>query len=54
MLDLLDRLSPADRLQLLAFDAELRGLPRPFIAAIWAGVDAVRLVTLDRGRRMGY
>lgn len=36
MLDLLDRLSQADRLQLLAFDAELRRLPRPLIAAVWA------------------
>jgi hypothetical protein len=51
MPDLLDRLSPADRLQLLAFDAELRRLPRPFIEALWAGVDAVQPVRPDRGRR---
>ena len=40
-MDLLDRLSPADRLQLLPFDAKLRRLPRLLIAALWAGVDAL-------------
>jgi hypothetical protein len=34
MPDPLDRLSYADRLQLLAFDAELHRLPRPLIAAL--------------------
>jgi hypothetical protein len=35
------RLSLADRLRLLAFDAELRCLPRCFLDALWAGVDAL-------------
>jgi hypothetical protein len=35
------RLSIADRLRLLAFDSELRRLPRPLIDAIWAGIDAL-------------
>jgi hypothetical protein len=48
MFDLLLRLSPADRLELLAFDAELRRLPRPLIEAIWAGVDAVKHQRTDR------
>ncbi len=39
--DWLGRLSPADRLQLLAFDAEFRRLPRPLLDALWAGVDAL-------------
>jgi len=47
MLDLLDRLSSADRLRLLAFDAELRRLPRPLIAALWAGADALDLLLLS-------
>jgi hypothetical protein len=38
---LLARLSAADCLRLSAFDAELRAVPRPLIAAIWAGVDAL-------------
>jgi len=42
MLQLLDRLSPADRLRLLTFDAELRRLPRPLVNALWAGVDALK------------
>jgi len=37
----LARLSPTDRLRLLLFDAELRRLPRPFLDALWAGVDAL-------------
>ena len=37
----LHRLSHADRLRLLAFDAQLRQLPRPLLDALWAGVDAV-------------
>jgi hypothetical protein len=41
MLDLINRMSPRDRLHLLEFDAELRRQPRPLIAALWAGVDAV-------------
>jgi len=44
MLDLLDRLSAADRLQLPALDAELRRLPRPLLDALWAGVDALDAV----------
>jgi hypothetical protein len=39
--DALRRLTPAKRLELLAFDAELRRLPRPLIEAIWAGIDAL-------------
>jgi hypothetical protein len=35
------QLSPADRLRLLVFDAELRRVPRPLIDALWAGVDAL-------------
>jgi hypothetical protein len=42
MIELLTRLSTADRLELLAFDAELRRLPRPLIEALWAGVDALK------------
>src|SRR5688500_11261478 len=34
---------PAERLEVLAFDAELRRVPRPLIEALWAGVDALRL-----------
>ena len=33
----------ADWLRLLAFDAELRRPPRPLIAALWAGVDALEV-----------
>ena len=38
---LIAQLSFADRIRLLALDAELCRLPRPFIDALWAGVDAV-------------
>jgi hypothetical protein len=39
----LDGFEPlVDRLALVAFDAELRRLPRPLVEAIWAGVDALR------------
>jgi hypothetical protein len=41
MLQLLDRLSPADHLQLVAFDAQLRRLPRPFLNALWEALDAL-------------
>ena len=50
MLGLLDRLSPADCLQLLAFEAELRRLPRPFLDALWAGVDALEREGSARSR----
>lgn len=41
LLECLARLRPADLLRSVAFDAELRGLPRPFVDAIRAGVDAL-------------
>jgi hypothetical protein len=37
----LARLSPADRLRLLAFDCELRRLLRPLISALWEALDAL-------------
>ena len=49
----LAQLSPEDRLELLAFDCELRRVPRPLIDAIWAGVDALRIRSVGdlRGRQ---
>jgi hypothetical protein len=43
------RLSAADRLRLLALDAELRHVPRPLIDAIWAGVDALEGSRVSQG-----
>ena len=48
--DWLARLSPADRLRLLIFDAELRRVPRPLISALWAGLDALER---DKGSQVG-
>jgi len=39
------RLSVPDALRLLIFDAELRRVPRSFIDALWAGVDALESST---------
>jgi hypothetical protein len=36
-------LPPADRLELVAFDLELRRSPMALIAAVWAGRDALAL-----------
>jgi hypothetical protein len=33
--------SLSDRLQLLAFEAELAHLPRPLIAALWEAIDGL-------------
>ena len=41
LFNLLERLSPTDRLRLLAFDAEFRRGPRALVSALWAGVDAL-------------
>jgi hypothetical protein len=38
---LLARLSPADRLRLVIFDAELRRLPRPLLDALWLALDCL-------------
>lgn len=35
------RLSVPDGLRLLIFDCQLRSVPEAFIAALWAGVDAL-------------
>ena len=43
---------PPDRLRLLAFDAELRRLPRPFLDALWAGVDALESSSGSSGEGM--
>jgi hypothetical protein len=34
-------LAPPIPLRLLAFEADLRRLPRPFLDPLWAGVDAL-------------
>ena len=51
--EVLSRLSAADRLRLLAFDAELRGLPQPFLEALWAGVDALESRQRPTANRRG-
>jgi hypothetical protein len=41
MLHLLSRLSAIDRLRLLAFDCELRWVPRPLVSVFWEALDAL-------------
>jgi hypothetical protein len=43
------QLSPADRLELVAFDPELRRAPQALIAALWDGVDALESHRQRRG-----
>jgi hypothetical protein len=40
--DALWRLTPVERLELVAFDLELRWGPRALIAAVWLAVDTLR------------
>lgn len=44
------RFSLADRLQMLAFEAELAHLPRSPIAAIWTALESVDLLDSERQR----
>ena len=46
-----DRLPPEDRLELVAFDLELRRAQGPLIDAVWAGVDGLRGVSRVRDSR---
>lgn len=45
MTDLYTRLSLRDRLELLAFEAELASFPRSLILALWEGIDLLKCVS---------
>jgi hypothetical protein len=51
--DLLRRLSLADRLRVLAFDATLTATPAPLIEALWLAVDAVEPPDPKQPERVG-